>query len=107
MKPGRRGLGRQAPAVLAKLRQAPGVLAKIGAAAPPEAQAVRALQVSMGRLKTEHEELRADLGDALDGWEALAGAADQDRIDTLRKRWGLRAIDPEDTDRDVTEPGPA
>lgn len=95
---GKRGLGGQAPAVLAAPRRAPAVLTKASTEPPPEAQAIRALQIGMGKLKSEHEAMREALADALDGWEALAGAADQERIDALRKRWGITAAEPDDQD---------
>lgn len=95
---GKRGLGGQAPAVLAAQRQAPGVLARIGAPASPETQAIRALQSSNRKLLDQESRLLADLADALDGWEAVAGASDQDRIDAMRKRWGIAGTAPDDQD---------
>ncbi|HSD86092.1 MAG TPA: hypothetical protein VLB44_01210 [Kofleriaceae bacterium] len=75
----------------------------MGSPIVPELAAVRAMQTSMGKLKTAHEDLRADLADALDGWEALAGASDQARIDALRKRWELEAADRSVGEQDLTD----
>jgi hypothetical protein len=81
-------LGRQ---VLATPRNAPGVLTRVRASddQTSELRAVRAMQVAMGKLKTEHEAMRGDLAAALDGWETSASSDDRARIEALRRRWGL------------------
>jgi len=96
-------LGRQAPAVLAAPRNAPGVLTRVDTEPSPETRAIRLLQIAHGKLKTEHEALREALGAALDGWEALASATDQPRIDALRKRWGIAATETTPDDQDLTD----
>lgn len=94
---GGKRLGRQAPAVLAAPRQAPGVLTK-----PVTDAGIRAAEmartVELVKLRGELDAVRADLGAALDGWEAVASTSDQVRIDALRRRWGLASESAEPAD---------
>lgn len=84
----KRGLGKQAPAVLARPRRAPGVLAKETKPSPAGEAFIRGRD-RLQRLETDRSGLLADLADALDGWESNASTDEAARIDVMRKRWGL------------------
>lgn len=86
----KRGLGKQAPAVLARPRRAPGVLSRSTAEVDPSLTA-RVVEMSrkLGQMTTDRRELLAALADALDGWESNASTDEAARIDVMRKRWGL------------------
>jgi hypothetical protein len=86
----KRGLGIQGPEVLARSRRAPGVLSS-----PPPSESARDAATRAGadrqrvaRLLRELTAARADLDEALAGWE-LAEPAAADRVAAIRRRHGI------------------